>query len=201
MPHTMKIYERVIEARIRDETNVSEEQFGFMPRRGTTDAIFILRQVMEKYREKEKEMHLVFIDLEKAYDRVPRQEVWRFLREKNVSEKYIRVIKDMYRGATTQVRSVVGTTENFEVQVGLHQGSTLSPYIFDLVMDVIVADIKDQVPWSVLFADDVALVATTREEAERKLEMWRRALEDRGLKISRTKTEYLRLNGGDKVKA
>ena len=111
MPHTMKIYERVIEARIRDETNVSEEQFGFMARRGTTDAIFILRQVMEKYREKEKEMHLVFIDLEKAYDRVPRQEVWRFLREKNVSEKYIRVIKDMYRGATTQVRSVVGTTE------------------------------------------------------------------------------------------
>ena len=182
---------------IRDETNVSEEQFGFMPGRGTTDAIFILRQVMEKYREKEKELHLVFIDLEKAYDRVPRQEVWRCLREKNVSEKYIRVIKDMYRGATTQVRSVVGTTEKFDVQVGLHQGSTLSPYIFDLVMDVIVADIKDQVPWSVLFADDVALVATTREEAERKLEMWRRALEDRGLKISRTKTEYLRLNGGD----
>ena len=64
-------------------------------------------------------------------------------------------------------------------------------------MDVIVADIKDQVPWSVLFADDVAFLATTREEAERKLEMWRRALEDRGLKISRTKTEYLRLNGGD----
>ena len=64
MPHTMKIYERVIEARIRDETNVSEEQFGFMPGRGTTDAIFILRQVMEKYREKEKELHLVFIDRE-----------------------------------------------------------------------------------------------------------------------------------------
>ena len=195
MPHTMKIYERVIEARIRDETIVSEEQFGFMPGRGTTDAIFVLRQVLEKYREKEKELHLVFIDLEKAYDRVPRQEVWRCLREKNVSEKYVRVIKDMYKGATTQVRSVVGTTEQFEVKVGLHQGSTLSPYIFDLLMDVIVADIKDQVPWSVLFADDVVLVTRTREEAERKLEMWRRALEDRGLKISRTKTEYLWFNG------
>ena len=73
------------------------------------------------------------------------------------SEKYIRVIKDVYKGATTQVRSVVGTTEKFEVQVGLHQCSTLSPYIFDLVMDVMVADIKDQVPWSVLFADDVAV--------------------------------------------
>ena len=197
MPHTMKIYERVIEARIREETNVSEEQFGFMPGRGTTDAIFVLRQVIEKYREKEKELHLVFIDLEKAYDRVPRQEVWRCLREKNVSEKYVRVIKDMYKGATTQVRSVVGTTEKFEVKVGLHQGSTLSPYIFYLLMDVIVADIKDQVPWSVLFADDVVLVARSREEAERKLEMWRRALEDRGLKISRTKTEYLWLNGED----
>ena len=114
----------------------------------------------------------MFIDLEKAYDRVPGQEVWICLREKNVSEKYIRVIKDMYKVATTQVRSVVGTREKFEVQVGLHQGSTLSPSIFDLLMDVIVADIKDQVPWSVVFADDVVLVATTREEAERKLEMW-----------------------------
>ena len=197
MAHTLKMYERIIEARLRDETYISEEQFGFMPGRGTTDAIFILRQVMEKYREKEKELHLVFIDLEKAYDRVPRQEVWRCMRVKGVSEKYVRIVNDMYREATTQVRSSVGTTEKFEVRVGLHQGSALSPYIFDMVMDVIVAEVKDEVPWSVLFADDIVLVATSKEEAEMKLEMWRRALEERGLKISRAKTEYMLLNGED----
>ena len=147
--------------------------------------------------KKGKELHLVFIDLEKAYDRVPRQEVWRCMREKGVSEKYVRVVNDMYREATTQVRSSVGTTEKFEVKVGLHQGSALSPYIFDMIMDVIVAEVKDEVPWSVLFADDIVLVATSKEEAEMKLELWRRALEERGLKISRAKTEYMWMNGVD----
>ena len=85
----MKIYERIIEQRIRNETVMSEEQFGFMPGKGTIDAIFALRQLMEKYAEKQKELHLVFIDLEKAYDRVPRQEVWRCMRLKGLSEKYV----------------------------------------------------------------------------------------------------------------
>ena len=193
--HTMKIYERIIEGKIRRETTVCEEQFGFMPGKGTVDAIFALRQTMEKYGEKQKDLHLVFIDLEKAYDRVPRQEVWRSMREKGVSEKYVKVVQDMYEGATTQVRSSVGTTEKFSVRVGLHQGSTLSPYIFNLVMDVITAEVREVVPWSTLYADDIVLADVTREGVELKLERWRKALEDRGLKISRTKTEYLWMGG------
>ena len=70
--HTMKIWERVIDRRLREETTIGEEQFGFRPGRGTTDAIFAARQVMEKHREMKMELHLVFIDLEKVYDRVPR---------------------------------------------------------------------------------------------------------------------------------
>ena len=62
--------------RLREETTIGDEQFGFMPGRGTTDAIFAVRQLMEKHREKQKGLHMVFIDLEKAYAIVPRQEVW-----------------------------------------------------------------------------------------------------------------------------
>jgi len=93
MSHTMKIWEKIIEGRLREETSIGEEQFGFMPGKSTTDATFILRQTMEKHQEKQEGLHVVFIDLEKAYDRVPRQEVWRCLREKGVPEKYVRVIK------------------------------------------------------------------------------------------------------------
>ena len=96
--------------------------------RGTVDAIFILRQMMEKYAEKQRGLFLAFIDLEKAYDKVARSEVWKSMRLKGVTEKYVRIVKDMYRDAKTRVRSAVGTTEPFTVKVGLHQGSSLSPY-------------------------------------------------------------------------
>ena len=99
--HTMKMWERVIDRRLREETTI-EDQFGFMPGRGTTDATFAARQVIEKHREIQKELHLVFIDPEKAYDRVPRQEVWRCLREQGVPEKYVRLVKDTYEDARTQ---------------------------------------------------------------------------------------------------
>ena len=105
--HTMKIWERVIDRRLREETTIGEEQFGFMPGRGTTDAIFAARQVIEKHREMQKELHLVFIDLEKAYDRVPRQEVWMCLREQGVPEKDVRLVKDTYEDARTQVKTSI----------------------------------------------------------------------------------------------
>ena len=134
MSHTMKIWERVIDRRLREETTIGDEQFGFMPGRGTTDAIFAVRQLMEKHREKQKKL---FIDLEKAYDRVPRQEVWRCMREKGVPEKYVMIVQDMYEGARTRVKSSVGLTDMIPVGVGLHQVSSLSPYIFAMIMDVL----------------------------------------------------------------
>ena len=68
MSHTMKLWERVIEHRLRAITWVSMNQFGFMPGRSTMEAIFLIRQVMKRYRE--KDLRMVFIDLEKAYNKI-----------------------------------------------------------------------------------------------------------------------------------
>ncbi|XP_064093854.1 uncharacterized protein LOC135206367 [Macrobrachium nipponense] len=87
MSHTLKILERMIDARLRDEIQIGKKQMGFMRGRGTADGIFCLRQLMEKFREKQREIHMIFIELEKVYDQVPSQEVWRSLREKMVPEK------------------------------------------------------------------------------------------------------------------
>ena len=147
--------------------------------------------MMKKYREKQQTLHICFIDLEKAYDRVPCEEVLRCLRERNVPEKYVRVIKESYSDVTTRVRSTVGMTDSFRVQVGLHQGSALSPFLFNIVFDVLTEAVRENPPWCVLYADDVVILARSRRALQAKLERWRQALESRGLKISRSKTEYM----------
>ena len=130
MSHTMKIWEKIIDGQIRDVTSIGADQFGFMLGRSTMDAVFSLRVIMEKYREGQKGLHMVFIDLEKAYDWVTQQEVWRCMGEKGVSEMYVKIIQDMYNRVQTHVWCSVGETEKFLVKVGLHQGSALSPYPF-----------------------------------------------------------------------
>ncbi|KAK3522491.1 hypothetical protein QTP86_015882 [Hemibagrus guttatus] len=194
MSHTMKLWERVVEARLRKVVEICEQQYGFMPRKSTTDAIFALRILMEKYRDGQRELHCVFVDLEKAYDRVPREELWYCMRKSGVAEKYVRVVQDMYERSRTVVRCAVGQTEEFNVEVGLHQGSALSPFLFAIVMDQLSEEVRQESPWTMMFADDIVICSESREQVEENLERWRFALERRGMKVSRSKTEYMCVN-------
>ena len=63
-----------------------------MPGKGTTDAMFALRTLMEKYREGQRELHCVFVELEKVYDRVPWEELWYCMRKSEIVEKYVRLV-------------------------------------------------------------------------------------------------------------
>jgi len=118
--HTMKLWERVIERRLQRDVSISENQFGFMLGRSTLEAIYLLRRIMGLYRDRNVDLHMVFIDLEKAYDRVPRKVLWRWLEKKGVSPLYIQITKDMYKGGRTSIRTPGGITEDFVVCMGLH---------------------------------------------------------------------------------
>src|SRR6201996_8432031 len=95
----------------------------------------MLRQMMEKFRRRMKKMHVVFVDLEKAYDRVPRSVVWEVFKKRGVDGTYMKIVKDMYEGVTTKIKTRTGGSESFDGKVGGHQGSALSPYLFILVLD------------------------------------------------------------------
>ena len=90
MSHTIKIWERIIEARLSDRVEISKQQYGFMPGKGTTNAMFALRMLMEKYMEGQRQLYCVFMDLEKAYDRVLWEELWWYcMRKSGIVEKYM----------------------------------------------------------------------------------------------------------------
>ena len=133
LEHAMKVLERVIEGRVRKIVEIDSMQFGFMAGRSTTDAIFIVRQLQEKYLAKNKELWMAFVDLEKAFDRVPRvprEVVWWALRYLGVDEWIVSVIRAMYEDATTKVKLNGRESNAFSVRVGIHQGSVLSPLLF-----------------------------------------------------------------------
>ena len=88
-------------------------------------------------------------------------------------------------------------TKELKVGVGLHQGSPLSPFFLAIMIDRLTEDIRKDAPWDMLFADDIVLSRQNHKELEEDLEIWRNALERRGLKVSRSKTEYLRVGGVD----
>ncbi|KAK3517235.1 hypothetical protein QTP70_001249, partial [Hemibagrus guttatus] len=152
--------------------------------------------VVNTYFQKREEHKVTYKsgDLEKAYDRVPREELWYCMRKSGVAEKYVRVVQDMYERSRTVVRCAVGQTEEFKVEVGLHQGLALSPFLFAIVMDQLSEEVRQESPWTMMFADDIVSCSESREQVEENLERWRFSLERRGMKVSRSKTEYMCVN-------
>ncbi|XP_063634908.1 uncharacterized protein LOC134805562 [Cydia splendana] len=112
IPHSFKIWERVISKRLSQLTNISENQCGFVAGKSTTDALHTLRLLIENYRDNKADLHMVFIDLEKAFDRVPRKLIWHSLRAKNVPEYYISIVMDMYKDVKSTIRSPAGNRMN-----------------------------------------------------------------------------------------
>jgi len=101
LERAMKVIECVFKRRIREKVKTDAMQFGFMPRKGTTDAISTVRQMQEKYGCKGKKLYFTFVNLEKEFDRVPR-EVHRWaLRKAGVDEWLVKAVMVMYEGAQT----------------------------------------------------------------------------------------------------
>ena len=193
MCHTLKILERIVETRLRDIIELSSCQYGFVKGASTTDAIHAIRILAEKHREKHKELHAAFLDLEKAFDRVPHEVIWWALRKRMVPEEYVDVIKMIYRKATSHVRTAAGQSKEFAIKVGVHQGSVLSPLLFITVMDAVTRELHKPQPWNLLYADDIVLLAQSRQELELDLQKWKVQLERYGLRLNTKKTEYMEL--------
>jgi len=121
--------------------------------------IFAVRKMQEKYGCKGKKLYFAFVDLEKAFNIVPREDTRWALRKTGVDEWLVKAVMAMYEGAQTVVRTTGGDSKAFNVKVGLHQGSVLSPLLFAIVMGMISTERRAGLPLELLYADDFILMA------------------------------------------
>ena len=178
-----KVYGRILINRIRDKTEnvVVEVQSGFRRGKGCTDQIFTVRQICKKYLEKGKDVCFAFLDLEKEYDRVDKDAMWKALRLYGIGGRLLQGVKSLCVGSKACVRVGNRVSEWFPVRVGLRQGYVVSPWLFNLYVDGVVREVNDQVLGrglklvdgndngceliQLLFVDDTVVVA----DSERKL--------------------------------
>jgi len=110
------------------------------------------------------------VDLEKAFDRVPREVIRWAMRKLGVEEWLVSTIMSMYTGAkTVSEQFMPGNSSGFEVKVGMHQRSAFSPLLFVIVMEAISREFRVALPWELLYADDLVVIAESEEDLIKRL--------------------------------
>ncbi|XDV11655.1 hypothetical protein PO909_000531 [Leuciscus waleckii] len=199
-----KVYAKVLEKRIRPivEPWIQEEQCGFHPGRGTLDHFYTLYRVLEGSWELAQPIHMCFVDLEKAFDCVPRGVLWRVLWEYGVRGSLLRAVRSLYDRSRSLVRIASSKSDFFPVHVGLRQGCPLSPVLFIFFMDRISRhsqgpeDVRfgDNTISSLLFADDVVVLAPSDQDLQHALGWFAAECEAAGMRISTSKSEAMVLS-------
>ena len=168
----MKILKRIVDGLIRQLVSIDDSQFGFVPGRGTTDAIFVVRQLQEKYLAANKRLYMAFIDLEKAFDRVSRKVIWWALRKRCGGVDYGAGAGDECKctepclcwwGVQWRVWSEGWCSPRISTQPAALHHCTWSLITF-----------CSGVPWEDLYATDL-IIAESLEECIRGLLTWKEA--------------------------
>ena len=154
----MQILERIVDGLISQVVSIDDSQFVFVPVRSTTDAIFVVWQLQEKYLALNKRLYMAFVDLEKASNCVPWKVVWWALKKLGVEEWIVRLVQGMYTNAPSWVPVGKGYSKEFEVKVEVHQGSVFSPLLFIIVLEALSCEFPADVPCEDLYADDLVII-------------------------------------------
>ena len=126
-------------------------------------------------------MYFAFVDLEKAFDRVPRDVLWWAMRKVGVEEWIVRIVKAMYIISKSKVCVNGMYSDEFGVEVGVHQGSVLSPLLFVIVMEALSREFRVGCPYELLYADDLVITADSIEKLLQRLQVWKQNLKEKGI--------------------
>lgn len=152
------------------EEIVGNYQCGFRRGKSTTDHVFALKQIMSKYYEVGKDLHLVIVDYKQAYDSVDREELLKALVILGIPKKYVNIIKACYEKTLRRVRYMQSISDPFEVKSGLKPGDALSPALFNLALEKIMRDTNNDRRMEIsneqvmlAYSDDIFFIETKEE--------------------------------------
>ncbi|MEL7302024.1 MAG: reverse transcriptase family protein, partial [Pseudomonadota bacterium] len=207
-----KVYGRILIERVRGMTEgmIGEEQCGFRMGRGCVDQVFSLKQLSEKYIGKGKDLYVAYMDLEKAYDRIDRDAMWRVLQMYGINGNLLRAIQSLYADSEGSVRVCREESKWFSVKVGLRQGCVMSPWLFNIFMDGVMKEVREKAgdvganmwdarrncEWKVewmMFADDTVLVGDSEQKLQKLVKEFGRVCKRRKLAVNVGKSKIMRI--------
>ena len=166
---------------------------------GTREGIFNLRTINERYLEKHKDVYICFIDYEKAFDRVKHEKLCEILKLIGMDGKDIRIIAKLYWEQVAVVRTQKGNSRNIKIRKGVRQGCVLSPYLFNLLTEMIFRELDPD--WGVSiggkrmsnlrYADDTALTADSESDLQNIVDKVNGVGKEFGMKMNVKKTKTM----------
>ena len=201
MSHLTKILLRVLMSRIRKslKPEISRTQFGFVPDKGTRNAIFTLSMLMERCIEVQKDLFICFIDYSKAFDKVRHDELFNILEGLDIDGKDLRIIRNLYWNQSATVRIEGEFSEYKQIKRGVRQGCVLSPDLFNIYSETIIRTLGDSPGIkingeninNIRYADDTALISDSKENLQLLLDKVVTESERMGLYLNVKKTECM----------
>ena len=203
-----KIFANILYQRLLPyaECTIGEYQCGFRAGRSTSDQLFNIRQILEKCKEYNIELHHLFVDFKAAYDSVIRSKLWRAMEEFGIPNKLISLAKMTLTDTKSRVRIRNKLSEAFDIKEGLRQGDPLATLLFNLILEAAVRFIGMDTSSTIFtksnqllgFADDVDVVGRNMDAVKEKFVAFEEGASNFGLKVSDDKTEYMVVSSSDR---
>ena len=210
LSNVFKVLTPVLTHRVQQDVakKIPVEQAGFRRSHSTTDHILTVNLLVEKSREWQLPLHIVFVDFQKAFDTIEYSAIWSALEHFNVNLETIRMIKQLYSASKSSVE-IGNERRGFNIQRGVRQGDSLSPLLFILTLQMAL----DRINWRdrgipinnkrlqhLDYADDIALFSRSVNELQTMLDDLIEECRKIGLEVNSNKTKWLSTSAGQEIK-